>query len=127
MIVTVASVRNQAMELKIFFCSSDFNSGTNLDLLLAAIITYHTHQRRRSLATTNFVIGEVPAGNHRRHKRNLYAKDANTPVAQFGRAQYIEGYHLVQGAGKDYTVTGNTITMAAAPISGENIIANYRK
>jgi hypothetical protein len=40
---------------------------------------------------------------------------------------YLNGIRLKSGAGNDYTISTNTITMATAPISGDVLIADYLK
>jgi hypothetical protein len=38
---------------------------------------------------------------------------------------YLNGQYITAGAGEDYTISGSTITMAAAPIVGDKLRANY--
>jgi hypothetical protein len=49
---------------------------------------------------------------------------ANTPSNQI--ALYLNGQYMVPGAGEDYTLSGSTITMAAAPVVGDKIRACYQ-
>lgn len=49
-----------------------------------------------------------------------------TPIADAaGFTLYKDGLILEQGVGKDYTVTGTTITLAVAPLFGQSLYAVY--
>ena len=76
------------------------------------------------LTSSNFITFETPSGTV--DGSNVTFTLANTPVA--GTVElYIEGYHLVPGSGNDYTISGATLTLLTAPLSGERLFANYRK
>jgi hypothetical protein len=50
---------------------------------------------------------------------------ANTPYNSRTVRVYVNSLRLMQGAGKDYTISGAVITLAAAPSSGQNILVDY--
>jgi hypothetical protein len=76
------------------------------------------------LLNSNFVDAEVPAGAM--NGSNVTFTLANTPTSGTLRLQ-ANGIGLTAGAGNDYTLSGNTITLAWAPASTENLYAWYRK
>lgn len=74
--------------------------------------------------TIVFVDQEVPAGNI--DGANKVFTLAFTPSA--GSLHfYFNGILIREGAGNDYTMSGNTITMALAPNAGSVLLASYRK
>lgn len=76
------------------------------------------------LAASNFVFGETPSGTV--NGSNTSFTLAYTPTSGTVRL-YIEGWRLYPGSGNDYTISGNTITMAVAPLTGERLTADYMK
>jgi len=77
------------------------------------------------LVEANFVDNEVPTGA-------LDGADvtyvlANTPDPAGSLRVYLNGIRQDEGASDDYTLTTATITFAAAPISTDKILADYRK
>jgi hypothetical protein len=40
---------------------------------------------------------------------------------------FLNGNRLRKGIGNDYTISTNTITLAFAPVVGDNIVADYLK
>jgi hypothetical protein len=51
---------------------------------------------------------------------------ANTPVTD-KEMVYLNGVRLRRGVGNDYTISGATITMVAAPQLGDSLVADYIK
>lgn len=76
------------------------------------------------LTASNFVDKEVPSGSI--NGSNTSFTLANTPVAG-SEHLYLNGVLQEPGAGNDYTISGGTITMLTAPLSGEKLRASYRK
>lgn len=98
-------------------------------VFVPAYISYtHTFQLpgRDGTVTLNEsqVIEEVPSGAI--NGTNTAFTIANTPVAGSVRL-YLNGVRLRSGAGNDYTISGNTITMLYAPATGDVLIADYIK
>ena len=76
------------------------------------------------MAAANFVTRETPTGTI--NGSNTAFTLANTPVA--GTEQvFLNGLLLEPGAGNDYTIATNTITMLTAPIAGDKLRVNYLK
>jgi hypothetical protein len=50
---------------------------------------------------------------------------ANTPTSSLGVSLYLSGLILRQGSGKDYTISGSSITLATACANGQNLYAVY--
>ncbi len=76
------------------------------------------------LSTSNFVTRETPAGSI--NGSNTAFTLANTPTAGTEHL-YLNGLLLEPGGGNDYTISGATITMAAAPVSGDKLRCSYLK
>lgn len=76
------------------------------------------------LVNSNFVDKETPSGTI--NGSNTAFTLANTPVAGSEHV-YLNGLLQESGAGNDYTISTNTITMLTAPISGDKIRVSYRK
>lgn len=76
--------------------------------------------------TANFVDKEVPSGTI--NGSNATFTLANTPTSG-SEHLYLNGVLLQSGAGNDYTITTNTITMltTAIPVSGDKLAVSYRK
>jgi len=76
------------------------------------------------LTASNFVAKETPAGTV--DGVNMTFTLANAPVAGTEHL-YWNGMLLESGAGNDYTISGNTITMLFAVQSGEKLRCSYFK
>ena len=74
--------------------------------------------------TANFVDEETPSGTV--NGSNATFTLANTPIAGSVKL-YKNGVRMHVGAGNDYTISTATITMATAPLTGDVLIADYRK
>ena len=101
-----------------YFCTS--NSGGTLG---STAVTY-TQDTSGTLSTTNFVTEETPSGTI--NGSNVTFTLAVTPTAGTLKL-YLNGVRQKSGAGNDYTISTNTITMTTAPISGDVLIADYMK
>lgn len=95
---------------KRFYCTS--NTGGTLG---TTAVTY-TQDTAGTLSPTNFVIEETPSGTI--NGSNTTFTLANTPTSGTVKL-YLNGVRQKSGAGNDYTITTNTITMTTAPISGD--------
>lgn len=73
-----------------------------------------------TIAPINFATNETPSGSI--NGSNVTFTLANTPIT--GSVQLYLG--LYQAPGNDYTISGATITMTSAPLTGQTLIANYR-
>lgn len=87
-------------------------------------VTFQQIPTSAGLANSNFVDAEVPSGSI--NGSNTAFTLANTPVSGSVKL-YLNGQRLRAGAGNDYTISGTSITMASAPLSGEYLEAEYRK
>jgi hypothetical protein len=76
------------------------------------------------LSSANFVDKEIPTGSI--NGANTAFTLANTPVAGSEHV-FINGILQESGAGNDYTISGSSITMLTAPLTGEKIRVSYRK
>jgi hypothetical protein len=76
------------------------------------------------LGSSNFVDKETPSGSV--NGANTTFTLANTPTAGSEHV-FLNGLLLDAGAGNDYTISGGTITMLTAPLTGEKIRVSYRK
>ena len=74
-------------------------------------------------ATVNFADNEIPTGAI--NSSNVTFTLAHTPVAG-SQSVFVNGILMQAGAGKDYTISGATITLAVAPTTGGNVLVNYR-
>lgn len=100
---------------------STANQGGTLN---TTAITWSNPITTGSLTTANFVTREVPSGAI--DGSNATYTLANTPTSG-SEEVFLNGQLLSVGAGADYTISTNTITMASAPLTGERILVNYRK
>jgi len=103
---------------KRFFCTS--NSGGTLG---STAVTY-VQDISGTLSVTNFVFEETPSGSI--NGSNVTFTISATPTTGTLRL-YLNGQRLRSGAGNDYTLSTNTITMATAPISGDVLLADFMK
>jgi hypothetical protein len=103
---------------KRFYCTS--NTGGTLG---STAVTY-TEDTAGTLSPTNFVIEETPSGSI--NGSNTTFTLANTPTSGTVKL-YLNGVRQKSGAGNDYTISTNTITMTTAPVSGDVLLADYMK
>ena len=103
---------------KRFFCTS--NSGGTLGV---TAVTY-VQDVSGTLSPSNFVFEEIPSGSI--NGSNVTFTISATPTTGTLRL-YLNGQRLRSGAGNDYTLSTNTITMATAPISGDVLLADFLK
>lgn len=76
------------------------------------------------IGASNIVTRETPTGSV--NGANTTFTLANTPTAG-SEEVYLNGLLQEPGAGNDYTIATNTITMLAAPLTGDRLRVNYRK
>lgn len=103
----------------IWLCTADAG-GT----LGTTSITWQQIPTTAGFTTANFVTREVPTGAIDGSNTSFVL--ANTPTTGTEEV-FLNGLLQDQGSGKDYTISGGTITMLAAPLTGEKILVNYRK
>jgi hypothetical protein len=72
----------------------------------------------------SFVTEETPSGSI--NGSNVTFTLAVTPTSGTLKL-YLNGVRQKSGAGNDYTLSTNTITMTTAPVSGDVLIADYMK
>lgn len=73
--------------------------------------------------TTNTPFAETPSGTV--NSSNVTFTLAHTPAAALGVIVELDGVVQRNGAGLDFTVSGSTITFAAAPATGSEMFAYY--
>lgn len=101
-----------------FFCPVD-DGGT----LGTTAITF-TLDASAGLTASNFVDKETPSGTI--NGSNTGFTLANTPTAGTEHL-YLNGLLQESGSGNDYEISGASITMTTAPVSGDKLRASYRK
>ena len=101
-----------------FYCTS--NSGGTL----GSTAVVYVQDSSGTLSPSNFVTEETPSGSI--NGSNTAFTLANTPTAGTVKL-YLNGVRQKSGAGNDYTISTNTITMTTAPISGDVLLADYMK
>lgn len=102
---------------------------TGVDGMFAYISTLGRHQGYQGgawetlLTHLDFIDNETPAGTI--NGLNVTFTLANTP---FAGSEHIfkNGLRQKPGGGNDYTISGNTITFAVAPLGGSILLADYR-
>ena len=87
-------------------------------------VTFQQIPTSAGLLSTNFVDKEAPSGSI--DGSNVTFTLANTPTSGSEHV-YLNGLLQEVGSGNDYTISGGTITMLTAPITGDKIRASYRK
>jgi len=87
-------------------------------------ITFQSVGVSAGLQNSNFVDKEIPSGAI--NGSNTTYTLANTPVLG-SEHLYLNGVLQESGSGNDYTISGATITMLTAMLSGEKIRVSYRK
>jgi hypothetical protein len=76
------------------------------------------------ISPAGFIVRETPGGLV--NGANTTYTLANTPISNT-EMLYVNGLLQEPGAGNDYTISGGTITMLSAPVSGDRIRVNYQK
>ncbi len=102
----------------IWLCTS--NQGGTLE---TTAITWQQVQISAGLAESNFVDKETPSGAI--NGVNTTYTLASPPTSGSEHV-YLNGMLQEVGAGNDYTISGSTITMLTAPLTGEKIKVSYR-
>lgn len=87
-------------------------------------VTFSNPITAGGLTIANFVFDETPSGTPNGSVTAFTL--ANTPTPGTVRL-HINGYRLLAGTGNDYTISGATITMLTAPLTGEVLKADYVK
>ena len=100
---------------------STANQGGTLN---STAITFINPITSGSLSESNFVDKEIPSGSI--NGSNTAFTLANTPIAGSEHI-YLNGILQESGAGNDYTISGTSITMLTAPLTGEKLRVSYRK
>lgn len=77
------------------------------------------------LVEANFVDNEVPTGDLDGADTTYVLADEPSPAGSL--RVYLNGIRQDEGAGDDYTLATATITFAAAPVSTDKILCDYRK
>jgi hypothetical protein len=103
----------------IWLCTADAGGTIN-----TTSITWQQIPTSAGFTSTNFVTRETPTGSV--NGSNAAFVLANTPTSG-SEEVFLNGILLEPGAGNDYTISTNTITMLTAPLTGEKIRVNYRK
>jgi hypothetical protein len=76
------------------------------------------------LGAANIVTRETPTGSV--NSSNVTFTLASAPTANTEEV-FLNGLLQEPGAGNDYTISGATITMLTAPVTGDRLRVNYRK
>jgi hypothetical protein len=113
----VTVIQGTAGDNQRFTCIS--NSGGTLG---TTAITYQADSSG-SLSNTNFIDYEVPAGAV--NSVNTSFTLGNTPVTGSVKL-FINGLRQTQSASY-YSVTGSTVTITDAPLTGDRVYVEYRK
>lgn len=87
-------------------------------------ITWYNPITAGGITSANFVDKETPSGAI--NGSNTSYTLANTPTVGSEHV-YLNGVLQESGSGNDYTISGGTITMLTAPLTGEKIRVTYRK
>ena len=74
--------------------------------------------------TPNFADEETPSGLVNGTNTTFTLVHSPSPAPSL--MLHVNGLMQQQGSGKDYTLSGATITMSVAPITGDTILAWYR-
>jgi len=101
-----------------YYCTS--NSGGTL----GSTAVVYVRDLSGTLTPSNFVFEVTPSGTIDGSNTAFTLPD--TPTAGTQRL-FLNGMRLRSGAGNDYTISTNTITMTTAPISGDIILCDYMK
>ena len=103
----------------IWLCTS--NQGGTIG---STAVTFQQIPTTAGLSNTNFVDKEIPSGSI--NGSNTAFTLANTPTSGSEHV-YLNGMLQESGAGNDYTISGASITMLTAPLTGEKLRVSYRK
>ena len=103
----------------IWLCTS--NQGGTIG---STAVTFQQIPTTAGLSNTNFVDKEIPSGSI--NGSNTAFTLANTPTSGSEHV-YLNGMLQESGAGNDYTISGASITMLSAPLTGEKLRISYRK
>lgn len=103
----------------IWLCTA--NQGGTIN---STAITFQQIPTTSGLSNTNFVDKEIPSGSI--NGSNTAFTLANTPILGSEHV-YLNGMLQESGAGNDYTISGASITMLSAPLTGEKLRISYRK
>lgn len=100
-------------------CTSD-DGGT-----LGSTAIAYAQDTSGGLSSANFVDQETPSGSV--NGSNTAFTLANTPSPSGSVHLFLNGVLQEAGSGNDYTLSGTSITMLTAPLSGDKLRASYRK
>lgn len=103
----------------VWLCTTDAGGTLN-----TTAITWWQLPFAAGLIESNFVTLETPTGSI--NGSNAVFTLANTPTAG-SVTVFLNGLAQQPGAGNDYTISGGTVTFAAAPLTGEKVLVSYRK
>lgn len=81
-----------------------------------------TKEASDAITEGDIITGETPSGLI--NSSNVDYTLANTPVAGTVRV-YLNGLRQEEGSGKDYQISGTTITFAVAPDTGDILLVDY--
>ncbi len=115
--------------------STQVNIDANLDIQTHKIINVVDPTNAQDVATKNyvdthataapsFVDNETPTGTV--DGVNVTFTLANVPILN-SEHLFLNGIRQLKGVNKDYTITSDTVTFVAAPITGDILLADYRK
>jgi hypothetical protein len=76
------------------------------------------------ISPAGFIVRETPGGLV--NGANTTYTLANTPISNT-EMLYVNGLLQEPGAGNDYVISGATITMQSAPVTGDRMRVNYQK
>lgn len=102
-----------------WLCSA--NSGGTIN---TTALTWTQIPTAAGLTSSNFVTRETPSGSI--NGSNTAFSLAATPIAG-SEEVFLNGILQAPGGGNDYTISGASITMLTAPLTGEKLVVNYRK
>jgi hypothetical protein len=109
-------------ELPVTYINNEGGTPTNNSLL--ALVFSTTASGAPPLLAVNYVVRETPAGTV--NGLNATFVLANAPIAG-KESVYLNGLLMDVGAGNDYTISGNTITMLQVPQVGDKLRVTYLK
>lgn len=87
--------------------------------------TYTMPTATGTLINSGTLLQEIPSGTV--NGSTTVFTLANTPLSNSVVKVYQDGVLMEQGAGKDYTLSGSTITMLTAPALGQSLLVVYSK
>lgn len=122
--VTLAKIANASANSKLVGSGAAGSGSAYTEITLGTNLTM-SGTTLNAGGSASFVTGEVPTGLV--NGINLIYVLANTPVSG-SVALYRNGVRMRAGSGKDYTISGATITFetGGAPLTGEDLEADYR-